>query len=145
MKLVILFAVLLSGFTAAAQESKLGFYCVGRHVEQERNRIFFHIILDTASYDRPAKTVKGLVLERIQDGGPYSHVDFDAFYVTPSTVNPQFYIRKSNIQFGDHTLDLEIYPLARNMIGYAYTSLFKDGEYMESHCERADYYDGVWN
>jgi hypothetical protein len=145
MKQLLLVSIFLISGIAKADDTKLGFFCQGRHATEERNRIFFHVILDTATHDLAQNTVKALVMERIQPGGPYTEVDFHAFYVSPSTINPQFYVRHHNIQFGDYVLDLEVYPLARNMIGYAFMELYKDGKYMKGMCERADYYDGFWN
>lgn len=143
MKLILSLLIFTLSSQAFAAET-LGFYCQARHVEEERNRIFFYVVLDTESYNPTSKKVTGLLFERVQDGGPYTYVDFNAFYVSESKVNPEFYVRQKYIPFGEHELNLEIYPLAKNTLGYSYLEIQKDGKNLNGYCERADYYDGFW-
>lgn len=139
-----LFALFVSA-QATANPTKIAMYCQARHISEERNRIFFYVSVDTETYDANTRTIKGLVFERIQFDGPYSQVDFNAFYKSDSNTNPEFYVRQKNIEFGDFVLDLEIYPIANKTFGYSFLEIKKDGKFLNGYCERADYHDGFWN
>lgn len=123
--------------------SKLGFSCNAYNRVDPTDRMYFNILLDTNSYRKEYKDIEVLVFHLIHQDMEYIYQLVDAFYVSPSKINPQYYIRAKSFSFYEHQLDFEIYPLANKMLGYSNLTLKKNGVSMEGTCERAEFYDDL--
>jgi hypothetical protein len=136
---IILIAFTLLSINLSANE--LGFTCKAEHRTDPVNKIFFNIIIDEQSYDKESKLIDIFVYHQQEIDMSYEFITVEAFYVSPSKSNPQYYIRAKNIPYYEHTLSFTVYPLARKMLGFSNLTITKNGISLEGTCERADYLD----
>ena len=130
-------------FSLNTFSKELGFTCRAEEMNKPENTIFFNIILDQNSYDKSEKTIDIFVYHQNTLDMEIIYNTVEAFYVSESSTNPQYYIRAKKIKYYNHILEFEVYPLADKMLGYTNLTITKNGKYLDGTCERADYLDSI--